>query len=253
MSCHMPLPMGVEWVRARAPCSRSPRTGSAHVRVAAIARESTTAAVDALDRPSTSGSAQEPLTGKVARFTARKHQLKAVQEQQRALAAYMALPASQYSVLDARKIDRINDSTFRCYVGRLGFFGFSVEPVITVSVVVEEKGCTIKLLSAKLQGSRMVEEVNNKFTAQMTNVVRWSPTEDPSVKQISSDTSIEVAVQVPGWAGVLPTPSMEAAGSRVMQTTLNLMVPRFLEQLTKDYQLWAAGDESRKPVGDGAL
>lgn len=57
-------------------------------------------------------------------------------------------------------------------------------------------------------------------------------------------------VQVPGWFGFVPVTSIEAAGSKVMGTTLNLMVPRFLEQLQKDYKQWASGDESRKPVGE---
>lgn len=135
-------------------------------------------------------------------------------------------------------------------MGRLAFFGFSVEPVITVSVVVEERGCTIKLLSAQLQGSEAVQDINSKFTARMTNVVRWHDTPEPACKEISSDTSIEVVVQVPGWFGFVPVSSIEAAGSKVMSTTLNLMVPRFLEQLQKDYQQWASGDESRKPVGE---
>lgn len=196
---------------------------------------------------------QQQLQGKVARFAAQKSARKAVPEQQRPLADYMALPASQYSVLDARKIERLDNTTFRCYVGRLAFFGFSVEPVITVSVVVEEGGCTIKLLSAQLQGSTAVQDINSKFTAQMTNVVRWHHTEHPATKEISSDTSIEVVVQVPAWFSLVPVSSIEAAGSRVMATTLNLMVPRFLEQLQKDYKAWAAGDESRKPVGEGVL
>eukprot|EP00775_Hariotina_reticulata_P007243 gene7243-7456_t len=196
---------------------------------------------------------QPQLQGKLARFAAHKLQFKPVTEAQRALAEYMALPASQYSVLDARKIERIDESTFRCYVGRLAFFGLSVEPVITVSVVVEDKGCTIKLLSARLQGSKAVEDVNSKFTAQMTNKVRWSITPDPSEKEISSDTTIEVVVQVPTWFSVVPVPSIEAAGSSVMQTTLNLMVPRFLEQLEKDYHRWAAGDASRRPLEEGSL
>lgn len=193
---------------------------------------------------------QPQLQGKVARFAAQKQARKSVQELQRPLAEYMALPASQYSVLDARKIERLDDTTFRCYVGRLAFFGFSVEPVITVSVVVEERGCTIKLLSARLQGSSAVQDINSKFTAQMTNVVRWHAMSDPETKEISSDTSIEVVVQVPAWFGFVPVNSIEAAGSKVMSTTLNLMVPRFLEQLQKDYKQWASGDESRKPVGE---
>ena len=40
---------------------------------------------------------------------------------------------------------------------------------------------------------------------------------------------------------------------QVMQRVLNTMVPRFLAQLRADYELWAAGDQSRKPVGTGQL
>lgn len=38
-----------------------------------------------------------------------------------------------------------------------------------------------------------------------------------------------------------------------MQKVLNRMVPRFLAQLAADYQLWADGDDSRKPIGSGQL
>lgn len=38
----------------------------------------------------------------------------------------MELPASQYSVLDAKRIERIDDDTFRCYVGGINFLRFKV-------------------------------------------------------------------------------------------------------------------------------
>ena len=68
-------------------------------------------------------------------------------------ADYMALPASQYSVLDGRKIERIDDDTFRCFVGEVRMFQWSAEPVLTLSVVVEPElgGCTIKLLSCEVR------------------------------------------------------------------------------------------------------
>lgn len=62
----------------------------------------------------------------------------------------MTLPASQYSVLDAKQIERIDDSTFRCYVGGLRFLGLTIDPVLTVSVDVTEKGPTVRLLSTKV-------------------------------------------------------------------------------------------------------
>lgn len=62
---------------------------------------------------------------------------------------YMQLPASQYSVLDAKQIERIDDDTFRCYVSGLRLFNLVVEPVLTVSVIVTERGPTVKLLSTE--------------------------------------------------------------------------------------------------------
>lgn len=168
-------------------------------------------------------------------------------------------------------------SLFRCYVGQLKFFNWSVEPVITVSVTVQERGCTIRLLSCRLQGSSFVDDINNKFSASMTNVVQWrellaepgssstggggssSSTDadaaatDNGAKEIVSNTSIEVNVEVPGWFQLIPVSGIESTGSGVMQKTVDIMVPRFLKQLEKDYELWASGDASRKPVGEGIL
>lgn len=59
----------------------------------------------------------------------------------------MSLPASQYSVLDAERIERIDENTFRCYVYRLKFFNFEVCPVLLVRVDEQPDGCCIRLLS----------------------------------------------------------------------------------------------------------
>lgn len=63
---------------------------------------------------------------------------------------YMRLPASQYSVLDAERIERVNDDTFRCYVYRFRFFNFEICPVLLVKVEEQPDGCCIKLLSCKV-------------------------------------------------------------------------------------------------------
>jgi hypothetical protein len=68
------------------------------------------AAADDERGPSTSGGAAAPapapaLSGRIARFRATKQVAQLVRElEARSLAEYMALPASQYSVLDARKV-----------------------------------------------------------------------------------------------------------------------------------------------------
>ena len=51
----------------------------------------------------------------------------------------MALPVSQYSVLDARRIERLGENRFRCFVDGVRLFSFSVEPVVDVEVDGAEK------------------------------------------------------------------------------------------------------------------
>lgn len=98
-----------------------------------------------------------------ARFIARRKESLSVKQLQRPLMEYMSLPASQYSVLDAERIERVDDSTFRCYVYRFKFFAFEVCPVLLVRVEEQPDGCCIKLLSCKLEGSPIVVAQNDKF------------------------------------------------------------------------------------------
>jgi hypothetical protein len=124
----------------------------------------------------------------------------------------MTLPASQYSVLDAKRIERLDGDTFRCYVGGLQFLNFAVEPILTLSVIVGERGPTVRLLSTELQGSKAVEAANDKFSATMTNVVSWREgQEQGGDKEIASNASIEVTIDVPRWF-VLPTAVIERSG-----------------------------------------
>nr|CAN67223.1 hypothetical protein VITISV_029052 [Vitis vinifera] len=85
-----------------------------------------------------------------ARFVARRRESVSVKQLERPLVEYMSLPASQYSVLDAERIERVDDNTFRCYVYRFRFFAFEVCPVLMVKVEEQPNGCCIRLLSCKV-------------------------------------------------------------------------------------------------------
>lgn len=98
------------------------------------------------------------------RFVAKRTESTSVQQLQRPLMEYMSLPASQYSVLDAERIERVDDNTFRCYVYRLKFFSFEVCPVLLVRVEEAPNGCCIRLLSCKLEGSPIIVAQNEKFS-----------------------------------------------------------------------------------------
>ncbi|XP_028780397.1 uncharacterized protein LOC114736696 [Neltuma alba] len=189
-----------------------------------------------------------------ARFVARRRESTTVQQLERPLVEYMRLPASQYSVLDAERIERVNDNTFRCYVYKFKFFSFEICPVLLVRVEEQPDGCCIKLLSCKLEGSPMVAAQNDKFDALMVNRISCgSNSKNSLVQQLSSDTIIEVSVEIPFAFQLIPKEAIESAGTQVLEQILRVMLPRFMAQLVKDYQAWASGDTSRQPLGTGEI
>ncbi|CAL0328459.1 unnamed protein product [Lupinus luteus] len=189
-----------------------------------------------------------------ARFVARRKESISVSQLQRPLIEYMRLPASQYSVLDAERIERINDNTFRCYVYRIKFFSFEVCPVLLVKVEEQPDGCCIKLLSCKLEGSPMVAAQNDKFDALMVNRISCeSNSDNSSLQKLTSDTVIEVSIEVPFAFKAIPKQAIESAGTQVLEQILKIMLPRFMSQLVKDYEAWASGDTSRQPLGTGEI
>ncbi|PON98596.1 hypothetical protein TorRG33x02_054960 [Trema orientale] len=189
-----------------------------------------------------------------ARFEARRTESVRVRQLQRPLSEYMSLPASQYSVLDAERIERVDDHTFRCYVYRIKFFSFEVCPVLLVRVDEQPNGCSIKLLSCKLEGSPLVVAQNDKFDAFMENKISCGSNQtDLSVQQLTSDAVIEVSIEVPFAFLPIPVKAIESTGAQVLEQILKIMLPRFMAQLVKDYQAWASGDTSRQPLGTGEI
>ncbi|KAK8952278.1 hypothetical protein KSP39_PZI004770 [Platanthera zijinensis] len=189
-----------------------------------------------------------------ARFVARRSESSTVQQLQRPLADYMSLPASQYSVLDAQRIERVDDNTFRCYVYSIKFFSFEVCPVLIVRVEEEPYGCCIRLLSCKLEGSPVVQAQNDKFSASMVNKVSYDTALHHSqLQQLTSDTVIEVTIEIPFLFRWIPRNAIESTGTEVLERLLRIMLPRFLDQLVKDYRAWASGDNARSALGTGEI
>ncbi|KAA8534474.1 hypothetical protein F0562_031991 [Nyssa sinensis] len=189
-----------------------------------------------------------------ARFVARRKESVSVRQLERPLIEYMSLPASQYSVLDAERIERVDDNTFKCYVYTFKFFAFEVCPVLLVRVEEQPDGCCIKLLSCKLEGSPIVVAQNEKFDASMENRVSCDSKQlDSTVQQLTSDAVIEVSIEIPFAFQAIPLQAIESTGTQVLEQILRIMLPRFMAQLVKDYQAWASGDTSRQPLGTGEI
>jgi len=59
-----------------------------------------------------------------------------VKESSRTAEQYMALPATEYSVLSANQIERLSDTQFKATMGKLNFFGNDFIPILYVDVIV---------------------------------------------------------------------------------------------------------------------
>jgi hypothetical protein len=85
------------------------------------------------------------------------------------------------------------------------------------------------------------------------HAVMWRPSpDDNGKKELVSDVQVSMDVIKPNWF-VLPKAAIRTTGNAVISGILAAAVPRFLEQLEKDYRAWASGDDSRQALGSGEM
>eukprot|EP00210_Caulerpa_lentillifera_P005455 g5216.t1 len=184
---------------------------------------------------------------RVARYQASRFCSKTIEE-----AEYMTLPVSQYSVLDAEKVERISEDHFRVRTGALKFLGTTLTPVMTLSVKPHETGCEVTLLQCLLEGSNLAKDANSNFACQMRNYVSYGRDPETNELQITGDCKMKVAAIVPKVLSVVfPVGLVNSLGEKMLGQILRIAMPKFLDQLEKDYLTWAAGDDSRQAMSTG--
>ncbi|KAL6007253.1 hypothetical protein ACLOJK_032749 [Asimina triloba] len=196
--------------------------------------------------------------GLKARFTATRSETVSFPQLQRPFGTISTACSRSvlfYSLMDAERVERVSEDTFRCYLSGLKVFTFEIVPVLLVKVEEEPDGCCIRLLSCKLEGSPVVVAQNDKFFASMVNKMSCSSDlSDSSRQQLTADAAIEVVIDVPfTFRAIIPVQVVESTGTKVLQQLLDTVLPRFLVQLVKDYQAWASGYNSRQPLGRGEI
>lgn len=175
----------------------------------------------------------------------------------RTLLHYLALPAEQYSVLDAGTIFKKENGApnqFTCALDPISFFGNTIVAQIDAEVDVSPYPLgksVIRVTGCQLEGSRLARFANGSFDVSCVNVVRATTSSSRDGKDLptlSVDCELEISALVPREGRWLPKRLVSKSGSIVIQQMLNIMVPRFLKQLAKDFEVWSTGDDSRAPV-----
>jgi len=193
----------------------------------------------------------EPLRPKVHWNAAASSSVR-VKESKRTVEQYMALPASEYSVLTAEQITRISDSEFKCTLGTMNFFGTKLTPTLYVDVNVfpDDARAEIAVSRAEVSGSETTDAINGAFSISAINVVT-AGVDKKGFKTLNSNTTLSIDATVPSTR--LPIGLIRRGGNFLMQSTLSVVVPTFVRILAADFKRWSAGDDSRDAVQGARL
>ena len=175
-----------------------------------------------------------------------------VKETKRTVEAYMALPASEYSILSAEQVERLDDSNFKCTLGTLNFFGNKITPVLYVDVTVypEEAKSIISVTRAETIGSDAAIAVNGTFSISAVNTV-FAGIDDKNRKIVTSRTSLKI--DVPLMDSKVPVQMIQSGGNFIIQSTLKVIVAAFIRILAADFKRWSSGDDKRTAVEGASL
>lgn len=175
-----------------------------------------------------------------------------VKEGKRTTEAYMALPASQYSILSAEQVIRLSDTDFKIMLGTLNFFGTKIAPILYASVDVypQEAKSVIKVIRAETVGSDMALAVNGTFSISAVNVVT-AEVNEKGQKTLNSNTTLVIDVLVP--KSRFPMSIIQSGGNFIMQSSLNIIVPTFVRILAADFKRWSDGDDGRDALEGAKL
>jgi hypothetical protein len=173
-----------------------------------------------------------------------------VNEVSRTVEDYMKLPSSEYSVLSANQIERLNDREFKCTLGTLNFFGVKITPVlfVDVNVIPDENKSIISVTRAETIGSDIAEKVNGTFSILAINTV-FSGSDNKNRKTLTSETSLTLDCIVSSDSN-LPLRVIESGGNFLIQSTLTVIVQAFVRILAADFKRWSAGSNIRDAVTD---
>jgi hypothetical protein len=168
----------------------------------------------------------------------------------RPLKDYLALPPTEYSLLDPSTVQRINEDEFLFSPGQLKLLGSIMEPRVFLRVIVDPAaGCArICVERVEMGGSPLMASTNGHFNCSSTTLVRQGVNENGEIELLGDvDLFIEVAVPKENW---FPVRLIQKAGNFLMQQIVFLGTPTFVRFLAKDYERWSQGDDSRSAVVD---
>ncbi|CAM9691610.1 unnamed protein product [Ectocarpus fasciculatus] len=176
-----------------------------------------------------------------------------VGEGTRKLKDYLALPPTEYSLLDPKMITRLSEETFRMDGATMSIVGTKIKPVLFVRVEVQPENSMANIMveRVELDGSEAVRSAGGSFNVSSSTVVSCAKKEgtsgDANIMELRASSNIEIELLVPN-ENFVPVGVLRRAGNFVMQRVVDIGLPQFTYFLKRDYARWAEGDDARAAV-----
>lgn len=170
----------------------------------------------------------------------------------RSVEDYIKLPASQYSVLSAQQIERLSDTSFKCVLGNMNFFGNIICPILYVDVNVypDQLKSEIVVVRAETTGSEIADKLSGTFNVSASNVISVG-VDKKFNKVLCSEVNLNIDVIVP--KSKIPLNVIQTSGNFLIQSSLSVIVAAFIRILAADFKRWSAGDNERNAVEGATL
>ncbi|XP_020080218.1 uncharacterized protein LOC109703888 isoform X2 [Ananas comosus] len=153
---------------------------------------------------------------------------------------FLRHPSGVQALLNSRALqsfEPLDSNTYRCTLHRIQFLKIEVAPVMDLRVTPTTEDCTVEMLSCRFEGSEIVKQQNNLFSAFMRNHITWDTVGYEPCLDV--DVSLKVTLEVYTKPfSLLPISAVEKPGNLLMQGLLDRLVPLLIEQLLRDYEAW---------------
>nr|CCH47217.1 hypothetical protein [Lupinus angustifolius] len=189
------------------------------------------------------------------------------------------------AVLNTRALQSfqpLDDNTYKCALPKLQFLNFEAAPWMDLRVTSTDEDCLVEMLSCKFEGSELVEEQNNHFSALinqrmvissdtclffleqdqslshaygenphwetfMRNHMTWGGGDDAeSFLEVDVKLNLTLEIYTRPFT-MLPISAVERPGNLMMQALVDKLVPMLLQQMIQDYDEWVQNQLENTP------
>lgn len=156
------------------------------------------------------------------------------------ISEFLSHPCGIAAVLNTRALQSfqsLDPNTYRCALPKLQFLNFEAAPLLDLRVTSTDEDCLVEMLSCKFEGSEVVEEQNNHFSAFMINHMTWGGDDAESFLKVDVKLNLTLEIYTLPFT-MLPTSAVEGPGNLMMQALVDKLVPLLLQQMMQDYDEW---------------